>query len=151
MEWEASEAMDLTVLSDADLLTKVGIIASFIGIAISSSVLIFWHSDSPIGGMPIMDTRTMITRTMITPTNMRPMTSRRSMTSGFGKIWLRKQSELARRGYYRGQINGVIDSDSRQAIRAFQKAQGLPLTGLIDPGVLRALNLPVPKIHSDSG
>ena len=61
------------------------------------------------------------------------------------------QSELARRGYYRGQINGVIDSDSRQAIRAFQKAQGLPVTGLIDPGVLRALNLPVSKIHSDSG
>jgi len=60
------------------------------------------------------------------------------------------QSELARRGYYHGQINGVIDSDSRQAIRAFQKAQGLPVTGLIDPGVLRALKLPVPQIPSRS-
>jgi Putative peptidoglycan binding domain len=58
------------------------------------------------------------------------------------------QSELARRGYYHGQINGVIDSDSRQAIRAFQKAQGLPVTGLINPGVLRALKLPVPQIRS---
>jgi Putative peptidoglycan binding domain len=54
------------------------------------------------------------------------------------------QSELARRGYYQGQINGVIDSTSRQAIRAFQKAQGLPETGLIDPGVLRSLKLSVP-------
>ena len=63
----------------------------------------------------------------------------------------RVQSELAQRGYYRGQINGVIDSDSRQAIRAFQKAQGLPVTGLIDPAVLRALNLPIPKIPSHSG
>jgi hypothetical protein len=57
---------------------------------------------------------------------------------------MKVQSELARRGYYHGQINGVIDSSSRQAIRAFQKAQGLPETGLIDPGVLRSLKLPVP-------
>ena len=61
------------------------------------------------------------------------------------------QSELARRGYYRGQVNGVIDSESQQAIRAFQKAQGLPVTGLIDPRVLKALNLPVPQIPSHSG
>lgn len=63
----------------------------------------------------------------------------------------RVQLELARRGYYHGQINGVIDSNSQQAIRAFQKAQGLPVTGLIDPGVLRALRLPVPQIPSHSG
>jgi hypothetical protein len=63
----------------------------------------------------------------------------------------RVQSELARRGYYHGQINGVIDSNSQQAIRAFQKSQGLPVTGLIDPGVLRALKLPVPQIPSRSG
>jgi hypothetical protein len=57
---------------------------------------------------------------------------------------MKVQSELARRGYYQGQINGVIDSSSRQAIRAFQKANGLPETGLIDAGVLRSLKLPVP-------
>ena len=56
----------------------------------------------------------------------------------------RVQSELARRGYYHGQINGVIGSSSRQAIRAFQKAQRLPETGLIDAGVLRSLKLAVP-------
>ena len=64
---------------------------------------------------------------------------------------MRVQSELARRGYYHGQINGLIDSDSRQAIRAFQKAQGLSVTGLINPGVLRALKLPVPQPPSNSG
>jgi hypothetical protein len=68
-----------------------------------------------------------------------------------GRYWqdlARKvQSELARRGYYHGPINGVIDSSNRQAIRAFQKAQGLPQTGLIDPGVLRSLNLPVPRVR----
>jgi putative peptidoglycan binding protein len=51
------------------------------------------------------------------------------------------QSELARRGYYHGQINGVIDLTCRQAIRAFQKARGLPQTGLVDPGVLKSLDL----------
>jgi hypothetical protein len=48
MEWEASEGMDLTALSDADFLTKVVIIASFIGIAPSSSGLILSRSDSPM-------------------------------------------------------------------------------------------------------
>jgi hypothetical protein len=65
-----------------------------------------------------------------------------------GRYWqdlaIKVQLELARRGYYHGQINGVIDSSSSQAIRAFQKARGLPVTGLIDPGVLRSLKLPVP-------
>jgi hypothetical protein len=65
-----------------------------------------------------------------------------------GRYWqdmaMKVQSELARRGYYHGQIDGVIDSSSRQAIRAFQKSQGLPETGLIDSGVLRSLKLPVP-------
>jgi hypothetical protein len=62
-----------------------------------------------------------------------------------GRYWqdlaMKVQSELARLGYYYGQINGVIDSSSSQAIRAFQKARGLPVTGLIDPGVLRSLKL----------
>jgi peptidoglycan hydrolase-like protein with peptidoglycan-binding domain len=63
----------------------------------------------------------------------------------------RVQSELARRGYYHGKINGVIDSDGRRAIRAFQKEQGLPVTGLVNPGVLKALKIPVPRIPSSSG
>ena len=51
------------------------------------------------------------------------------------------QSELARRGYYQGPTDGVIGSDSSQAIRAFQEAQGLPVTGRIDPKLLRALGI----------
>jgi hypothetical protein len=57
------------------------------------------------------------------------------------------QTALAARGYYHGQIDGVIGSDSRHAIQAFQQAQGLPVTGLIDPRLLKALNLPqVPRV-----
>jgi hypothetical protein len=51
------------------------------------------------------------------------------------------QSELAQRGYYRGAIDGAIGSGSRQAIRAFQAAQGLPVTGRIDPKLLKALGI----------
>lgn len=57
------------------------------------------------------------------------------------------QTGLARRGYYHGPIDGVVGSESREAIRAFQKAQGLPVTGLIDPPLLKALQLPaVPRV-----
>ena len=55
------------------------------------------------------------------------------------------QFELARRGYYRGPIDGVVGSGSRQAIRALQEKEALPVTGLIDPNVLTALKLPIPQ------
>lgn len=57
------------------------------------------------------------------------------------------QAELARRGYYHGSIDGEIGAGSREAIRSFQKAEGLPVTGLIDPRLLKALKLPtVPRV-----
>jgi Putative peptidoglycan binding domain len=51
------------------------------------------------------------------------------------------QSELAQRGYYHGAIDGEIGSDSREAIRAFQEAQGLPVTGKIGAKLLDALGI----------
>ena len=51
------------------------------------------------------------------------------------------QRELARRGYYRGAIDGVIGFGSRSAIQAFQAANGMCLTGQIDRDLLRALGL----------
>ena len=51
------------------------------------------------------------------------------------------QSELAQRGYYHGAIDGEIGSDSRAAIRAFQEAQGLSVTGKIDARLLDALGI----------
>jgi hypothetical protein len=51
------------------------------------------------------------------------------------------QSELARRGYYHGSIDGVIGAGSREAIRAFQATQGLPVTERIDPKLLKALGV----------
>jgi hypothetical protein len=51
------------------------------------------------------------------------------------------QSELARRGYYQGPIDGVFGPGSRKAIQAFQAAAGLPVTGVIDRKVLKALKV----------
>ena len=49
------------------------------------------------------------------------------------------QAALADRGYYRGQIDGVIGSGTRRAVRAFQRDAGLPITGRIDARLLNAL------------
>ena len=49
------------------------------------------------------------------------------------------QTELARLGYYRGPIDGRLGLGTRRASRAFQAANGLPVTGYIDPKFLRTL------------
>lgn len=51
------------------------------------------------------------------------------------------QTELANQGYYHGQVDGVIGSGSIEAIRQFQGDHGLPVTGKIDPKLLRALGI----------
>jgi hypothetical protein len=59
------------------------------------------------------------------------------------------QNELARLGYYNGSIDGIMGPASREAIRSFQRAENLPVTGLIDPSLLKALKLPaVPRVAS---
>jgi hypothetical protein len=49
------------------------------------------------------------------------------------------QAALAWRGYYSGRIDGVMGPETRSAIRAFQKQQGLPVTGEVDSATTRAL------------
>jgi localization factor PodJL len=66
---------------------------------------------------------------------------RLSITQYWTNLAVSVQSELAQRGYYKGAIDGVIGSDSREAIRAFQAAQGLPVTGAIDTKLLDALGI----------
>ena len=51
------------------------------------------------------------------------------------------QTTLAHLGFYHGPITGIMDSDSRHAIRAFQRTSGLVETGLVDPALLKALRL----------
>ncbi len=49
------------------------------------------------------------------------------------------QSALARRGYYEGQVDGVIGLGTRSAIREFQRDNSLPVTGRIDSQLVQAL------------
>jgi hypothetical protein len=51
------------------------------------------------------------------------------------------QSALARKGFYHGAIDGIIGPQSRDAIRSYQAARGLPVTGQIDRSLLRSLRL----------
>ena len=40
------------------------------------------------------------------------------------------QQALKSQGYYNGPIDGIWGSESRSAIRSYQKAKGLPVAGL---------------------
>ncbi len=51
------------------------------------------------------------------------------------------QRALARRGYYRGEIDGDIGAGTRAAIRRYQYDRRLEVTGRIDRSLLRSLDL----------
>ncbi len=52
------------------------------------------------------------------------------------------QRELRRRGFYQGVVNGISDSATRTAIRAYESSAGLPATGgIIGVNLLRSLRL----------
>ena len=51
------------------------------------------------------------------------------------------QRRLARGGYYRGSIDGVIGNGTRSAIRAYERNNGLPVDGRIDRQLLRTMGL----------
>jgi hypothetical protein len=50
------------------------------------------------------------------------------------------QQQLARRGYYRGEIDGVIGPQTRRAIARYQSSHGLEVTGALTPDTLEALS-----------
>lgn len=51
------------------------------------------------------------------------------------------QRRLARAGYYRGAIDGVAGDETRRAIRAYERAHGLRIDGLIDRQLLATMGL----------
>ena len=61
---------------------------------------------------------------------------------GRGKsVAVEVQSALSRKGFYRGSIDGVLGSQSRESIRQYQISRGLRGTGTVDEGLLRSLGL----------
>jgi hypothetical protein len=59
--------------------------------------------------------------------------------NGSASIQVLVQDSLARRGYYDGPVDGVVASGTRNAIREFQRDNGLPVTGRIDSQLVQAL------------
>jgi hypothetical protein len=51
------------------------------------------------------------------------------------------QEELARQGYYRGQIDGVFGPETRRALRRYQSDNGLRVTGYLTSDTLQLLGL----------
>jgi len=51
------------------------------------------------------------------------------------------QKRLARGGYYRGAIDGVIGDETRRAIRAYERGHGLPVDGRLDRQLLATMGL----------
>jgi putative peptidoglycan binding protein len=51
------------------------------------------------------------------------------------------QRRLARAGYYRGTIDGVIGAGTRSAIRSYERDHGLHVDGLIDQRLLATMGL----------
>jgi hypothetical protein len=71
-----------------------------------------------------------------------PTYSYRSYTSDYSDdLAVDVQRALARRGYYRGPIDGDIGPGTRAAIRSYQYEHGLEVTARIDTALLRSLRV----------
>jgi peptidoglycan hydrolase-like protein with peptidoglycan-binding domain len=60
------------------------------------------------------------------------------------------QAELTLRGYYKSKITGVLDRDTRAAVRAYQADNGLKDSGRIDLETYRKLDLPYPATGKEA-
>ena len=58
-----------------------------------------------------------------------------------GSVVAQVQTRLARAGYYRGPIDGVMGSGTRYAIRAYERDHGLRMDGVINGPLLRSMGL----------
>src|SRR6478672_6710665 len=66
----------------------------------------------------------------------------RSVYRGYGgSTVVRVQERLARAGYYRGPIDGVMGPRTRYAIRVYERRHGLPADGIIDRHLLATMGI----------
>jgi len=55
---------------------------------------------------------------------------------------IKLQQTLQDKGHYRGKVDGVIGLRTRASIRAYQKAENLPVTGQLDTQTIGKLGIP---------
>lgn len=66
----------------------------------------------------------------------------RSVYRGYsGSTVARVQERLARSGYYRGPVDGVMGPRTRYAIRVYERRHGLPADGIIDRRLLATMGI----------
>ena len=71
-----------------------------------------------------------------------PNYSGRTVYRGYnGSVVARVQERLARAGYYRGPIDGVMGPRTRYAIRVYEHRHGLPADGIIDRRLLATMGI----------
>src|SRR5438477_11143074 len=58
-----------------------------------------------------------------------------------GSTVARVQERLARSGYYRGPVDGVMGPRTRYAIRVYERRHGLPADGIIDRRLLATMGI----------
>jgi hypothetical protein len=58
-----------------------------------------------------------------------------------GSLVAQVQRRLARAGFYHGAVDGVAGSGTRRAVRAYERAHGLPVDGVIDNQLLATMGL----------
>jgi hypothetical protein len=58
-----------------------------------------------------------------------------------GSMVVQVQERLARAGYYHGRVDGVMGSQTRSAIRAYQRAHGLRVDGVMNDQLLGTMGL----------
>ena len=60
------------------------------------------------------------------------------------RMVIRVQAALMRRGYYYGDIDGLLGPITRAALKAFQASEGIPQTGRMDIATLTKLGISIP-------
>ena len=98
------------------------VLSSAVGFASSAA----WSQQVPGGSQ---QTNPNLTR----PGDENPPGAEHKGTPGLSKNDMRKVEEaLQAKGYKVGKIDGMVDDDARKAISAFQKDNGLTITGTVD-------------------
>jgi peptidoglycan hydrolase-like protein with peptidoglycan-binding domain len=57
------------------------------------------------------------------------------------------QSDLATLGFYHGSIDGVYGPATTAAVKAFQKANGLPVDGIVGPDTLTSIEMQMKALN----
>jgi Putative peptidoglycan binding domain len=71
-----------------------------------------------------------------------PYYSNRTVYRGYnGSVVARVQERLARAGYYRGPIDGLMGPRTRYAVRVYERRHGLPADGIIDRRLLATMGI----------